>query len=243
MSSNSYFRPALPSYKQRYMLNDFVSLLFPRVCSTCGTPLIGEEQIICLHCKSDLPYARFGAQRDSPLAKLFWGRLDLDWVTSGFIFERESKLQKLIHDMKYRGSADTGLELGKMLGTELINNKLADSDVILPIPIHNAKKRVRGYNQAELIANGVGEVLGIEVRNDVLVRKQNTGSQTKKGRISRWQDLQSVYGLKKNVNLNAGKVLLIDDVITTGATIEACAKQLLQFDGVSIRAASLAYAA
>ncbi len=225
------------------MFNDFVSLLFPSVCSTCGASLLEEERIICLHCKSDLPYARFGAQQDSPLAKLFWGRIDMDWVTSGFIYERESKLQKLIHDLKYRGSADTGVELGKMLGTELINNNLADSDVILPVPIHNSKKRVRGYNQAELIANGVSEVLGIEVRNDILVRKQHTDSQTKKGRISRWQDLEKIYGLHKKCKLEVSKILLIDDVITTGATIEACARQLQQLGGVSVRAASLAYAA
>lgn len=224
------------------MINDLVSLLFPKVCATCGTSLLKDEEVICTHCCVDLPFTKFTAQEDNPVAKLLWGRVEVASATAGFLYKNNSPLQQLIHQLKYKGNLDSGLVLGRMLGLELItSNKFNGVECIIPVPLHKSKQRKRGYNQAEIIAMGVSETMGIPVRTDVLKRRKFTETQTKRSRISRWQNVDGIFELQKDSLFGGEEILLVDDVITTGATIEACVKQLQKAPNVNIHIATVAF--
>lgn len=224
------------------MINDLVSLLFPKVCATCGTSLLKDEEVICTHCCVDLPFTKFTGQEDNPVAKLLWGRVEVASATSGFLYKNNSPLQELIHQLKYKGNVDSGMVLGRMLGLELITSDIFSSvDCLIPVPLHKSKKRKRGYNQSEIIASGMSEVMGVPVRTDVLQRKKFTETQTKRSRISRWQNVDGIFELKSNSLIGGEEILLVDDVITTGATIEACVKQLQQVSNVTIHIATVAF--
>lgn len=223
------------------MINDLIGLLFPQVCSACGNGLLKDEEVLCTHCCVDLPFARYFGQPDNPVSKLLWGRVEFETAGAGFIYKSGSNLQKMIHQLKYRNGKDVGTFLGKLIGIELMTVPFVnDLDVVVPVPLHPSKKRKRGYNQAALIAAGIGEVTGVPVKEDVLKRKGYTKTQTKRNRIDRWQNVDGIFELN-NKSVTGQNVLLVDDVITTGATIEACARTLNKAVDTRIHIATVAF--
>ncbi len=222
---------------------DFLNLFFPLTCATCGNYLFKGEKVICTSCLFQLPKTNFHFQKENPISEIFMGRVNIDNATAFFTFNKGSRYQKLIHKLKYNGQAEIGVELGKHFGNTLMNSdEYRDIDIIIPVPLHPKKKKARTYNQAEMIAKGIAEAMNSELVVDVLVRNVHSVSQTKKDRIERWLNVKNVFALKSTEQLKNKHVLLVDDVVTTGATLEACAQRLLETYQIKVSIACLAQA-
>jgi len=213
---------------------DIVSLFFPVYCPVCSMPLTHPGQVICLPCELNMPRTRYATDLENPVAQIFWGRVKLEGASALFRFEKGSKYQVLLHLLKYKSRKDIGIFLGKMIGVEIRGTPFADIDYLVPVPLHPRKQKKRGYNQSEVIASGISLITGIPVHPGILVRERNTDSQTRKNRFQRWQNMEGKFGLKDPSIFENCKVMLIDDVVTTGATLEACAATLMQITGIKI---------
>lgn len=179
---------------------------------------------------------------DNPVQKLFYGRAEVPFASSFLLFEKKGKVQRLLHALKYRSKPAVGELLGKWYGQELVKNHLVPPfDVIIPVPLHKKRLQKRGYNQSEYIARGLAQELGLPVLKDVLVKKQFTETQTFKSREERWLNTQHSFGIAEGALIAGKRVLLVDDVITTGATTEACIKHLQVATGLPVSVVSLAY--
>jgi len=210
-------------------LNDLSALLFPRLCNACGESLYKGEKHICTGCYADLPYTDFHLHPDNRLARQFWGRLPVDAAMSLFYFRKGGKIQHLIHNLKYGGQKEVGLLLGNLVGQRLLQSpRFNGIGAIIPVPLHPKKERIRGYNQAALIAQGIGRVLNLQVYEHTLIRKKITESQTRKSKFIRYENIQSAFSLHAAKALEHQHVLLVDDVMTTGATLESCGQTLLE---------------
>jgi len=222
---------------------DFLNLFFPLNCAACGNYLLKSEKVICTSCLFQLPKTNFHFQKENPISDIFKGRVNISTGTAFFTFNKGSRYQKLIHKLKYHGQAEIGIELGKLFGNTLMNSdQYRDIDIIIPVPLHPKKKKARTYNQAEMIAKGMAETMNAKLVVDVLVRDIHSISQTKKDRIERWLNVKNVFKLKSTEKLKNKHVLLVDDVVTTGATLEACAQRLLETDQIKVSIACLAQA-
>lgn len=219
-----------------------ISILYPYECAACGKVLYFNEHVLCMKCYIDLPRTGFHAYADNEVSRLFWGRIPVRNATSFIVFNKDSRYRRIIHELKYNNQQRAGLEMGRLFGLELQGTPFADADLIHPVPLHRFKLRQRGYNQSDLIARGMAEVLEIPVINDLILRTKATGTQTRKSRYERWENVRDTFQIRLPEALQHKHVLLVDDVITTGATIEACAKALMQINGLSLSIASLAYA-
>ncbi len=207
-------------------LRDFSKLIFPNVCTGCNRPLLKTEKSICLHCQTNLPI-RLNFKSEE-LIQRFYGRIKLAEAYGFLLFKNKGLTQKLLHAIKYKGNKELAIELGLMFGSHCKNlNLFSTVDVILPIPLHKSKLRLRGFNQSTLIAKGMAEGLGIEMNNEAIIRNVKTTTQTKKNRMQRWKNVDKTFAVVSN-NLENKHVLLVDDVITTGATIESCGQILLE---------------
>ncbi|RLD76057.1 MAG: ComF family protein [Bacteroidetes bacterium] len=223
--------------------SDLFNLFFPRKCNHCGNNLDKTEVEVCKKCLFEIPKTYFLDDSENPVNKLFWGRVEVEFATSGFYFTKKSILQNLLHHIKYHNKKELACELGKYLGAELVTaGSFKDCDVIVPVPLHPAKMKKRGYNQSEWIAKGMSEKMAIPLNISLLNRHVNSETQTKKTREQRWENVRSAFNVKLPDNFSKKHILLIDDVITTGATIEACASQLIENTGLKVSIASLAYA-
>jgi len=225
-------------------LQDFVALIYPNICAGCGEALLKNEEVICTKCLYELPKTRFHSDRENAVAQLFWGRTNVHHATAYYHFQKGSKFQELIHNLKYRGQKEIGYVLGKSLGYELKDTRLfADVNVVIPIPLHPKRERKRGYNQSEWISNGIAEAMGIAVDTQSVIRTVETQTQTKKTREERQKNVESIFQIR-TPNLLIGKhILLVDDVITTGATLESCASLILsEIENVKVSIAALAVA-
>ena len=200
-----------------------------------------NEKVLCLKCFAELPRTGFHAHADNEVARLFWGRIPVRNATSFIIFNKESRYRKVLHELKYKGQEFVGSEMGRLFGLELRGTPFATADIIHPVPLHPYKLRKRGYNQSELIAGGIAEILQIPIATDLVIRVADTRSQTRKSRYERWENVRNTFRTPFPEALQSQHVLLVDDVITTGATIEACAEALLSVPGVTVSIASLAY--
>jgi len=220
----------------------FFHLLFPHVCSGCGSDILSEESVLCMHCVADLPVTDFEKHPDNPVEKIFHGRLRLRDAAAQYYFTKESLMQKLMHQFKYRGNKDLGLQLGRMMGNSLKQSGRFDVDALIPLPLFPAKEKKRGYNQAAVLCEGMKEAMNIPVLYNVITRPQHTETQTKKGRIERWKNIEGKFELVKHDLVNNKHLLLVDDVVTTGATIEACGGELLKAENVKLSAATLCVA-
>ncbi len=221
---------------------DLAGLLFPRLCNACGSPLLKAERIICLKCGYDLPYTDFHLFVDNPLARQFWGRVPLHGATALLYFNKGGKTQKMIHNLKYQQQTGIGLFLGRKIGEHLLNTEhYQDIDLIIPVPLHPRKMRARGYNQSQFLAEGIAEILGIQINNKTLIRKTATQSQTKKDRYTRFQNLQHTFKVMDKNVLQGKHILLVDDVVTTGATLESCATELQKYSVKKLSIAAAAY--
>lgn len=206
--------------------------------------MVTNETIICTKCHLHLPRTNYHLIRENPINKVFWGRVDVEFATALFFYSKGGKVQHLIHQLKYKNQMEVGIYLGEMLGNEILQaDEFSKIDLIIPIPLHPKKLRKRGFNQAEVIANGVGNAMNIKVDITSVVRTVETSTQTKKGRYKRWENVNEIFRITEPDRLKEKHVLLLDDVITTGATMEACIQTIKSLPDVKVSVASIAYAA
>lgn len=195
-------------------------------------------------CIFKLPKTNFHKDKENPIAKIFWGRVSVESAASFYSFGKGGKVQHLIHQLKYKGKKEVGVSVGKLYGQEL---KASDNfnliDIIVPVPLHKKKLRKRGYNQSQYFAEGLSQTMNVDTDCKSLFRALASETQTRKSRFNRWKNVESVFQLKDSISLIGKHILLVDDVITTGATLEACAHTLLQIPGVKISIVTIAYAA
>jgi ComF family protein len=218
-----------------------LDIFYPRTCAACGTVLFNNEEVLCLKCFADLPRTGFHHIADNEVARIFWGRIPVAHATSFIYFTRDSRFRQILHELKYNGQKRVGIEMGRLFGLELRDTPFANTDIIHPVPLHPGKLRKRGYNQSELIAKGISLATQIPVENDLIRRISATPTQTKKSRYERWENVRDSFMIAHAEKLRNKHILLVDDVITTGATIEACASAVLAKDeGITISIASLA---
>ncbi len=226
------------------MLKDFIHLLYPPCCLCCQTVLEPHEKHVCLACITQFPRTYFERIPMNTVEQVFRGRLLLEAATALWYFYPESKTQTLMHALKYHDSIDAGLYMGKLLGQSILEaERFPKPDLLIPVPLHSKKLRKRGYNQAEIIAKGIEKVLHIPVNTTALQRVAFNESQTKKGRFARWQNVETIFKAIKPSEVEDKCVLLVDDVVTTGATLEACGKQLQESGVSSLCIATVAYTA
>lgn len=211
------------------MLVDFFNLIYPRLCSACSQPLLKNEELLCIKCQYSLPKTNFHNHKENDVSKLFWGRIPIETAAAYYRFSKKSKVQHLLHQLKYKDNKEIGRLVGKLYGYELKTSPhFQEIDVIIPVPLHPKKLKIRGYNQSEWIAKGLSESMKTPLNNTDLYRTEHSQSQTKKGRYNRWENVGSIFAVKNENELKGKSIMLVDDVITTGATIEACATPLQQ---------------
>ncbi len=224
-------------------VSDVLELLFPSLCITCGERLITQEKFVCFNCWSDLPQTHFHNDAENKVAQLFWGRVNIENATSFYSYKKGSSYQKLIHFIKYKGLKELGYETGLKFGHVLNRSEKFNAvDMIVPVPLHPKKEKKRGYNQCHWIASGMKEAMEKEVSTSNLYRKIFTSTQTRKNRYERWQNVEGIFGIRRPEEFEGKHVLLVDDVVTTGSTLEACAFQLLQLKDTKVSVATLAFA-
>jgi ComF family protein len=223
--------------------DDFISLLFPRLCYGCGNHLMRNENLICTECYVTIPRTNFHTLDDNPVSQIFWGRCMIERAAVFSYYNKGSRIRNLIHNMKYKGIKEVGYELGRIYGNSLRGSEfILGVDVIIPVPLHPSKKRMRGFNQSECISSGIADATGLAVDNVSLVRVTGSSTQTKRSRYDRWTNVEGIFTITDPCLIKGKHILLIDDVITTGATIESCAGELLKMEGVKVSVAALAYA-
>ena len=189
-----------------------------------------------------MPRANIKNLENNPVAQLFWGRVRIKYCTAFFNYSKGSKYQNIIHGLKYQGRQFIGTETGKLFGAELKSTPVSQVDLIVPVPLHPRKFKKRGFNQSELIAKGIAEMLGKETEPGVLERIIDTSSQTRRTRYQRWENVEGVFRVKKPHILKNVHILLVDDVVTTGSTFESCATEILKIEGTTVSLAALAVA-
>ena len=218
-------------------------LFFPRLCVVCGDKLIEQEQWICLHCLHHIPRTNFHLNPDNVVARLFYGRVPIEFATSFFYFSKGSKYQTLLHNLKYKGMKELGEEIGKHFGIDLLQSpEFASVDVVCPVPLHSQKEKKRGYNQSWWIASGIARQMQKDLSDDNLKRVTATETQTRKTRFERWQNVEGIFELSNPEAFSGKHILLIDDVVTTGSTLEACAQAILSKTNARVSIATLATA-
>ncbi|MFT3937058.1 MAG: phosphoribosyltransferase family protein [Chitinophagaceae bacterium] len=222
--------------------NDFSHLFFPHVCAGCGNDAIGEDSLLCVQCIDQLPLTNFHFHANNPVEKHFWGRLPLVAATSLCHFTTGSLVQHLLHQLKYKGNQEIGYFVGRIMGNAFTQSeRFRHIDVLVPLPLFAARQKKRGYNQATVLCNGIAEVMHVPVANDAIKRLSATETQTRKSRIERWKNMEGKFELNDISSIENKHVLLLDDVVTTGATLEACGHELLKASGVKLSIATLAY--
>jgi ComF family protein len=223
------------------MLNDFISLIFPNQCYGCNNVLSKQETGICVNCFANLPRTNYEKDFENPVAKLFWGRLQLVYGLSAFQFNKKGVIQKLMHELKYKNATIVGEILGRELGETVSKSKIPiPVDAIISVPLHPKKLRQRGYNQSDFIAKGVAEVLNKPILSQAVERTFYSTSQTKKGRYARWENVDEIFNIKQPDILKGQHILVVDDVVTTGATLESCCSAILKVEATQVSIATIA---
>ena len=222
-------------------LRDFVELFFPRVCSICGTPLVGDEHEICSGCLLDLPIITTATGEENLVERRYRGRVPVNAATSLLLFSQGGKTQKILHQIKYRGDERLALAMGRQLGLQLAQNELFETiDLMVPVPLFRRREKRRGYNQSLLLCKGIQQTFPRPIENGNLIRSHHTDSQTHKTRLQRMENMKDVFQLQYPERLQGKHILLVDDVITTGATTEACWHAMQKVPGLRLSVASLA---
>lgn len=225
----------------RKIFNDLLHLFFPKLCLLCQTPLIGGEEHICLKCLCDLPRSGYDYQKENPATNLFAGKVLIHRAAAFLRYEKGGHVQQLIHSLKYHDNREIGFRLGRMTGLHYQQSILSECpDLIIPVPLHPKKRKQRGYNQAEWIARGINSVVHLPIDTTSICRIKETETQTHKQVYERWQNVQDTFAVKDAKALEGKHILLIDDVITTGSTIGACAEALLEVPGVQVSVLAVA---
>lgn len=225
------------------LVRDFIGLFFPRVCEACGNLLYQNEDILCTRCMYHLPKTNFHLHRENPVTESFWGRVPLESGASFLYYAKAGRVQNLIHRFKYNGKRDIGKLLGEMYGRELKKSPFfRDIQTVVPVPLHWTKKKKRGFNQSEIIGEAMAGAMEINMETRVLYRRFATETQTRKSRFRRSENVENKFDIQNGHLLRNRHVLLLDDVITTGSTMESCALALLQIPGLKLSVASIGFA-
>lgn len=213
-----------------------LDIFYPNICQVCSVSLVTGEKFICIKCFFDLPFLEPNQETMSQLQKRFWGRVEVDQVYSLLDYQKGNTTQSLLHEIKYKGKKKLGEYLGELLGEQI------DSlyDFIIPVPLHKKKQRHRGYNQSEIIANGICRIIDVPININCLKRTHYSRSQTRFTRFDRWENVTDIFALSQIDKVKNKKVLLVDDVLTTGATLESAARKLLEIEGVKLSIATIA---
>ncbi len=223
------------------MFHDFLNLLYPKLCYSCESTLKTNENILCTSCLHELPIADHHLEKDNPVEKIFYGRIPVENATSLLLFEKKGMVQKLIHNLKYRGHKEIGPFLGTWLGSELKEIPAWQKiTMVIPVPLHRKKLRIRGYNQVAGFGEEIAKALEVPYREDHLLKITATKTQTIKKRLARWGTIDETFVINDPGALENAHVLLVDDLVTTGATLEACAHKLLQIPNLKISIATMA---
>ena len=221
--------------------SSFIHLLFPRSCMVCGGPLMKDEDCICTLCNMELPRTYYHLRKDNPVEQLFWGKIPLGRATSYFFYRKGSDFCRIIHQLKYGGQKEIGSIMGRYMANEMIESGFFSGiDLIIPVPLHKKKQRLRGYNQSEWIARGITAVTGIPIDTESIFRKKNTETQTHKSILERRDNVEGIFELQRPEALVGKHILIVDDVLTTGSTTLACASCLVKVEGIRISILTLA---
>jgi ComF family protein len=220
----------------------FAHLFYPQVCLGCGSDGVNNNQLLCLHCLHQLPYTHFQSHANNPVEKIFWGRLPVEKAAAIFYLTKDSVLEKLLYHLKYKGRKEVGEYCGQLMGEAIRNTSFAGIDALIPLPLFPKKERLRGYNQATMICEGIAGVTHIPVWKHAVQRVSSTSTQTRKNRVERWENMQGRFNVPHAANIAGKQLLLVDDVITTGATMEACGNVLIEA-GAKVSILTLGFAA
>ena len=224
------------------ILKDLFYLFYPKLCAVCELKLVENESSICTNCRHDLPLTNFLDYKDNKVTQVFYGRILIEKAYSLLFYRKKGITQKLIHDLKYKGNEEVGVFFGNWLGEILKENKeFANIDFIIPVPLHPKKLKERGYNQVTKFGERLSEYLQKPLVEDSLIRISSTKTQTFKSRFERFSNNGTKFMLKNHTDFNNKHILLIDDVITTGATLEACAKEFRKSENCKISILTMAY--
>ena len=225
------------------MIKNLLNLFFPKVCFGCSHLLTDNEHYLCTQCRHDLPVTNYHFNNADAIEKIFYGRVKLEQATAFLHFEKKGIVQHLMHNLKYKGHQDIGGFLGKWFGHELSTvPEYKNIDVVIPVPLHKKKQRKRGYNQVAKFGIEMASALNATYLDNVLVKTTNTKTQVFKKRMARWSSDNEIFTIKNHELIESKHILLVDDIITTGATIEACVNVLTKAKNVKISVASMAIA-
>lgn len=216
-------------------------LFFPHVCCGCGSNRLPVTTQLCIRCLAAMPETLFERFSANPVEKTFWGRLPLDAATAQFYFTKDSLMQTLLHQLKYKGRRELGIQLGKIMGQQLKEAQRFPADALIPLPLFPDREQKRGYNQSALLCEGMSEIMQVPVWKDVISRPLYTETQTRKGRVERWANIEGKFRLLQPDRLRDKRILLVDDVVTTGATLESCGAELMKTAGIRLQIAALCY--
>jgi ComF family protein len=225
------------------MLRNFINLIFPNYCLACQTILVKSERWLCTGCFVDLPETNYHTEVNNPIAQKFYGRVPTKYVMAMYKFRMGNKVQQLIHQLKYGNQPEIGEMVGKMYGVQLTKiNWKPKFDCIVPVPLHPRRLRQRGYNQSDYFAKGIASLLEIPWHSNCLKRAKNTVTQTQQNKVERLDNLMDAFYVVNSQLIQHKHVLLVDDVVTTGATLEACALPLLKAEVKAISIATIGVA-
>lgn len=222
----------------------FLHLIYPHQCAVCGGLLLDGEEGICIKCNMDMPRTNYHRWKDNPVERMFWGKFPFERATSYFFYHKGGDFPRIVHLLKYDGRQDLGDIMGRFMAAELLDSGFfRDVDVIVPVPLHPRKQQLRGYNQSECIARGIISVTGIPLDVSSVIRSKHTDTQTRKSAIERWDNVDGIFRLLHPERFTGKHILLVDDVLTTGATTTACADAFKEVEGIRISILTLAVAA
>lgn len=222
-------------------LTSAIDLFYPRLCIACEEEPYNSKLPVCIKCLMELPVSDMECHKENIFTERIFGRIAVEAAASLFYFSKGGKVQHLIHQAKYSGDGTIASLLGKWMGGKLKDSTLFQNlEMVVPVPLHNTKLKIRGFNQSEEFGKGIADVLNIELKANALKRVQSSVSQTSKNRLERLANVHQSFDLDVTTKLENKHILLVDDVLTTGATMEACAEKLLQIPGVKLSLASIA---
>ena len=220
-----------------------LNLFFPQVCEACNNHLKDGEHILCLSCRHELPITNFHFENSEHVKKVVYGRVQLEYATALLHFSKKGSVQQILHNLKYRGHQEISGFFGKWLGSELSKiEEYKTIDTVIPVPLYKTKLRQRGYNQVAKFGQEIAKAIQAEFNDTVLVKTKSTQTQVFKERLKRWNDDGSLFSITETESLEGKHILLVDDIITTGATVEACANVLLKIDNIKLSLATMAIA-
>lgn len=222
-------------------ISDFVHFFYPMLCDSCKTPLMKNEKHLCLTCHIDLPFTPFKSSSENEMTKLLWGRVQIKYANALLLFKKNGMAQTLMHEIKYNGNQELAVYLGELLAQKISDEKLL-FDIVIPVPLHKNKLKKRGFNQSAKIAEGFSKISCVPIEFNGITRIVNTETQTKKKRFERWENTEGKFHVSEPHLFENKRVVLIDDVITTGATIEACCNELIKAGATEISILTMCYA-